>query len=274
MIWMLYVAGVLILIYPLVSDLWNKHRQTTAIGTYQKVVNRNKELDKKLYQQAQQYNKELYARGEELYNGKGNFDHYQTQLLLPNSDVMGYIEIPMINVSLPIYHGTDQAVLQRGVGHMEGTSLPVGGVNTHSVLTGHTGLPSGGKLLTDLDKVKVGNIFWIQVLDHTLYYQVDQIKIVKPNDIAPLSIVPGKDYVTLVTCTPYGINSHRLLVRGKRIPKPKNIQANAQIISRWVDILGVVILLLIADGIGYWLWYRRKKARGEKKKKKKNGGLS
>lgn len=260
LVWILYIVGVLILIYPIGSDWWNKQTQTTAIGTYQKSVNENKKRNIQLYEQAQLYNAQLYERGDELYNGKGNFDHYEQQLLLPNSDVMGYIEIPMINVSLPIYHGTDQAVLQRGIGHMEGTSLPVGGRNTHSVLTGHTGLPSGGKLLTDLNQVKEGNLFWIQVLDHTLYYQVDQIKVVTPNNVASLSIEKGKDYVTLLTCTPYGINSHRLLVRGRRVPAPKSIKSNAKIISPWIGSAVIMLIFSCVECIVYVIWktYRRR----------------
>lgn len=253
LIWILYGLGIAILLYPLVSDWINKQTQTTAIGTYQKTVDHNKKRADNLYHEAHIYNAELFDKGESLYSGKGDFFHYNKQLLLPQSDVMGYIDIPMINVKLPIYHGTDQAVLQRGVGQMEGTSLPVGGINTHSVLTGHTGLPSGGKLFTDLDDLKVGNLFCINVLNHKLYYQVDQIKVVKPENIAPLAIEKGRDLVTLLTCTPYGINSHRLLVRGTRVKVDLQIKANAKVLTPLTATVVMAVILLSLEFLIVWL---------------------
>lgn len=255
-----YLLGIGVLLYPLWSEWINSKHQSGAIASYEKVVaKQDKKEIHKLWSRAEDYNKKLYAKGTSLYKGKGNFDHYQQQLLLPGTDVIGAIMIPSINVNLPIYHGTSAAVLEVGVGQMEGTSLPVGGKNTHCVLTGHTGLPSGGQLFTPLVEMKKGNIFAIKVLNRTLYYQVDAINVVKPGDTRLLGITPGKDYVTLLTCTPYGINDHRLLVRGERIHINLDAPANAEKISPWLVWFIFTCILLIGDGIIILLRHHKKK---------------
>ena len=246
---LLYLIGGAVLFYPIWSQWWNEHNQSQAIQTYQGDVEKaSREEVNKVWKNAQLYNQKLYKKGLDYYASKGNFDHYKKQLLVGDSNVMGIIDIPSINVHLPIYHGTEDRILEVGVGHLEGTSLPTGGKNTHAVLTGHTGLPSGGTLFTPLVKLRKGNLFSIRVLNKVLYYQVDDIKVEKPEKVHTLRIYPGKDYVTLITCTPYGVNSHRLLVRGVRINEdlstPNNIRRIPPIIV-WLVFAAIVIALLI-----------------------------
>jgi len=169
----------------------------------------------KEWARAEQYNRELTGKPNRFMLSEEEYAEYETMLNLTGSGIMGYIEIPKINCSLPIYHGTDEAVLQIAVGHIEGTSLPTGGAGTHTVLSGHRGLPSA-RLFTDLDQMEEDDLFVIRVMDRVMTYMVDQILIVLPEEMDGLAIDPGEDYCTLVTCTPYGINSHRLLVRGRR----------------------------------------------------------
>lgn len=181
----------------------------------------------KALKEAKEYNQDLTRSAVQLTDpfkankSDGETMVYNNILNLDQSGVMGYLEIPCISVNLPIYHGTDAEILERGVGHLAASSLPIGGKSTHSILTGHTGL-SSAKLFTDLTEMKKGDLFFIYVLDQTLAYKVDQISVVKPENIEKLQIVDGKDYVTLVTCTPYGVNDHRLLVRGVRTKYVKN----------------------------------------------------
>ena len=214
---LLLLAGLSLLLYPAVSDYWNSLHQTRAIAGYAEGV---AALDgtryEELWQAARDYNDAL-ARHETDFAPDGErLADYASQLDASGNGVMGYIEIPSIQVSLPIYHGTDEAVLQVAVGHLEWSSLPVGGESTHCVLSGHRGLPSA-KLFTNLDRLAVGDVFLLRVLDEVLTYEVDQILIVEPSETDALRIVGGMDYCTLVTCTPYGVNTHRLLVRGHRI---------------------------------------------------------
>ncbi|MCI6909378.1 MAG: class C sortase [Clostridiales bacterium] len=211
------MAGLSLLLYPAVSDYWNSLHQTRAIAGYAEGV---AALDgtryEELWQAARDYNDAL-ARHETDFAPDGErLADYASQLDASGNGVMGYIEIPSIQVSLPIYHGTDEAVLQVAAGHLEWSSLPVGGASTHCVLSGHRGLPSA-KLFTNLDRLAVGDVFLLRVLDEVLTYEVDQILIVEPSETDALRIVGGMDYCTLVTCTPYGVNTHRLLVRGHRI---------------------------------------------------------
>ncbi len=212
-----FLAGLSLLLYPTVSNYINSKNQTKVINSYIEAVSAIDEVEyQKLYDDAVSYNAE--KRG---YNGspvltEDELDEYNSLLDLTGTGVMGYIDIPTIGVTLPIYHGTDDTVLQVGVGHLEWTSLPVGGLGTHCVLSGHRGLPSS-KLFTELDDVSEGDVFTLRVLNEVLTYEVDQILIIDPDVTDPLQIVEGKDYCTLVTCTPYGINTHRLLVRGHRI---------------------------------------------------------
>lgn len=210
-------VGLSLLLYPTVSDYWNSFHQTRAITTYaEEVADLNEEEYERFWNAAQDYNRALAQRGTHFVLTDEQIEEYEQMLDVSGLGVMGYIEIPEIRCSLPIYHGTDEAVLQIAIGHLEWSSLPVGGENSHCVLSGHRGLPSA-KLFTNLDQLKEGDIFMLRVLDEVLTYEVDQIRIVEPQEVDDLQIENGKDYCTLVTCTPYGINTHRLLVRGHRI---------------------------------------------------------
>jgi sortase A len=212
-----FLVGLSLLLYPTVSNWWNQHHQTQVIANYQAAV---AELDDTSTQEmlaaAQQYNNTLAQRVNRYEPTEEEEAQYQSLLNVGEDGVMGYLEIDAIDVSLPIYHGTGEEVLAVGVGHLESSSLPIGGSGTHTVLSGHRGLPSA-KLFTDLDQLTIGDTFVIRVLSEVLTYEVDQIVIVEPEDVTDLEIVEGEDYCTLLTCTPYGINSHRLLVRGHRI---------------------------------------------------------
>ena len=214
---LLLLAGVSLLLYPSLSNYWNSMHQTRAIASYAETVS---QLDTAQYDEmwkaAQDYNRSLAQRETAFALTDEQKAAYESLLDVSGLGVMGYIEIPEIDCSLPIYHGTEESVLQVAVGHLEWSSLPVGGEGTHCVLSGHRGLPSA-KLFTNLDKLAVGDTFLLRVLDEVLTYEVDQILIVEPEQVDALGIVPGEDYCTLVTCTPYGINTHRLLVRGHRV---------------------------------------------------------
>ena len=212
-----FLLGLSLLLYPTVSNWWNSFHQSRAVSTYTEIVAtvNNEDYDE-LWDKAIEHNQTLAIKGNNWRLTEEEQHEYERLLKLEHTDVMGYIEIPKIKCMLPIYHGTDEAVLQAGVGHIEGTSLPTGGLNTHCVISGHRGLPSA-KLFSNLDQLKEGDSFKLKVLDEVLNYEVDQIRIVLPDEIQDLKIVEGEDYCTLVTCTPYGVNSHRLLVRGKRV---------------------------------------------------------
>lgn len=213
----IFLAGLALLLYPTLSDHVNSLHQSRAISTYAENV---EQMDSAQYEEvlksAQAYNASLTQDTQSFKLSEAATEKYNQELNIDGNGVMGYIEIPAIKVSLPIYHGTDDVVLQQAIGHLEWTSLPVGGEGSHCVLSGHRGLPSA-KLFTNLDKLVTGDTFMLRVLDEVLTYEVDQILIVEPKDIEALRIVDGQDYCTLVTCTPYGINTHRLLVRGHRI---------------------------------------------------------
>lgn len=210
-------AGLSLLLYPSVSDYWNSLHQSKAIAGYaEEVANLDTDKYDELWNDAKNYNASLVGRENSYLLDDAQKSLYDSLLNLSGLGIMGYIEIPEINCSLPIYHGTDEAVLQIAVGHLEWSSLPTGGESTHCVLSGHRGLPSA-KLFTNLDKLQNGSLFMLRVLDEIMTYEVDQILIVEPQDTDALQIVGGQDYCTIVTCTPYGINTHRLLVRGHRI---------------------------------------------------------
>ncbi len=221
-------TGLSLLLYPTVSDWWNSFHQSRAIVDYEHIVD---DMDDDSYQKilsdAKTYNKNLLDKSNRFMLSKEESEEYDHLLNLSGTGIMGYIEIPEIQVSLPIYHGTSDAVLSVGIGHIPGSSLPVGGESTHCLLSGHRGLPSA-KLFSNLDKLVEGDTFIIHTLKEDLTYEVDQIRIVEPNEINDLMIETGKDYCTLITCTPYGINTHRLLVRGHRI---ENIKENSIHIS-------------------------------------------
>ena len=212
---MLFI-GVCVLLYPALSQYWNSKTQTHAVDNYQDILDSlQKEDCTKYFEEADHYNAALRNLDVPLME-YGQLTEYNQILNVSGTGVMGYITIEKLGVELPLYHGTSDSVLNIACGHMEGTSLPVGGESTHSVLSAHRGLPHA-KLFTDLDKMELGDVFTITILDRTLTYQVDQIKVVNPNEIDEVHIIEGEDHCTLLTCTPYGINSHRLLVRGTRI---------------------------------------------------------
>lgn len=218
-------AGLSLLLYPTVSDYWNSLHASQAVADYAENV-RNLEAEKyeQVLQDAKSYNQMLPYKQTTFALSEEEKEAYDALLDISGTGVMGYIEIPTVNISLPVYHGTEDAVLQIAVGHLEWSSLPVGGESTHCVLSGHRGLPSA-KLFTNLDKLVAGDKFIMRVLDEVLTYEVDQILIVEPTDVSTLMIEAGKDLCTLVTCTPYGINSHQLLVRGHRIENQEEAQA-------------------------------------------------
>ena len=215
----MFLVGLSLLLYPTVSDYWNSFHQSNAITSYEESIKQiNQEEYDKLWASAYTYN-ESFTQNKWVLN-EDEKKTYENQLDISKQGIIGHIEIPRIKCELPIYHGTNEDILQVAIGHLEGTSLPIGGESTHAVLSGHRGLPSA-KLFTDLDQLSVGDTFMIHVLDKTFTYEVDQIHIVLPNEFDLLNIVEGEDLVTLVTCTPYGVNSHRLLVRGHRIENAK-----------------------------------------------------
>lgn len=214
---LILLVGLSLLLYPTFSDYWNSFHQTQAIASYSKEVSQlDDETFEELKEEAIAYNNSLIGKSNRLNLSKAEEKEYESLLDVTGTGIMGYIEISKIRCSLPIYHGTDDAVLQIAIGHIPGSSLPVGGESTHCVLSGHRGLPSA-KLFSKLDQLEVGDTFVLRVLDDVLTYEVDQILIVEPQEINSLQIEEGKDLCTLVTCTPYGVNTHRLLVRGHRI---------------------------------------------------------
>ena len=211
-----FLVGICILLYPAFSDFWNSKTQSRAITDYESVLDNLDENEySAIFERAHAYNKALYETNYPLMDYK-NVPGYYDALRITDNDMIGYLKIDRIGVELPIYHGTSDDVLNRGVGHLEGSSLPIGGENTHSIMSAHRGLPSS-KLFTDLDRMEIGDTFQIIILDQVLTYQVDFIKVIEPTDVSDLQIIEGGDYCTLFTCTPYGINTHRLLVRGVRI---------------------------------------------------------
>lgn len=245
---LIFIIGLGIMLYPIISNLYIEHHQGNIIDEYNKTVESMPDdtLEKER-EKAEGYNKMLTGNmiitdpfdPEAQKKLEENSDYYNI-LNIGNDNIIGYIKIPKINVNLPIYHGTSEDVLKRGVGHLQNTSFPIGGEGTHAVLSGHTGL-SSAKLFTDLDKLEEGELFFIEVLGEKLAYKIDQIKIVEPSETSDLVIKSGEDYVTLVTCTPYGINSHRLLVRGTRIPYTEDVEKeakneeNSKVKSTWRD---------------------------------------
>ena len=244
------LVGLSLLLYPSFSEYWNSFHQSRAIMGYMESVS---QMDTKDYDQimasARAYNESLYTGAKRWFLNEEAKQKYESELAVSADGAMGFITIDKIHVKLPIYHGTAESVLQTSIGHIDWTSLPVGGENSHCVLSGHRGLPSA-KLFSDLDKLVEGDVFSISVLNETLSYQVDQIRVVEPEDISDLQIEEGKDYCTLVTCTPYGINSHRLLVRGHRVDNPQGdakVVADAMVIDKIyvVPFVGVPILLIL-----------------------------
>ncbi len=222
------LAGLALLLYPSVSNFINTRNQSHVVSTYEEQISALSTEDyAPLREAAEAYNEALVDNDDRFLQTDEDAAQYNALLNPTGNGIMGYVEISRIGVKLPIYHGTDDSVLQVGAGHLEGTSLPIGGVGTHSAISGHRGLPSA-MLFTDLDKLVVGDTFEIHVLDQVLVYQVDQILVVEPSNLDALQIDPTKDYCTLITCTPYGVNSHRLMLRGVRIESAME-QAPAEI---------------------------------------------
>lgn len=240
---LILLIGAGLIAYPSFANWWNSFHQSRAVASYaETVANMNTEEYERIISKAQAYNRKLSRSGILWTLDEDEEKEYKEQLDIGTSGIMGYIDIPKIDVMLPIYHGIDESILQVAVGHIPGTSLPVGGKGSHCVVSGHRGLPSA-RLFTDIDKLVEGDSFTITVLNKTLTYEVDQIRTVLPTDLSDLQIEKGKDYVTLVTCTPYGINTHRLLVRGHRI---ENADGDASVIADALQIEPIYIAPFIA----------------------------
>ncbi len=249
---LVFLVGLSLLLYPTVSNYWNALHQSQAIVEYsQEVEKMDQELYEKLWSEAIQYNKTLTNHPNRFEMTEEEKQKYDKLLNVSGNGIMGYIEIPAIDCFLPIYHGTNEAVLQTSIGHLEGSSLPTGGAGTHCVVSGHRGLPSA-RLFTDLDKLKEGDRFVLKVLDRTLTYEVDQILTVDPYDLEALAIDPQQDYCTLVTCTPYGINTHRLLVRGRRVEDIAQTQETQAV--REKEPVKPAVLISLAAGLAVIIW--------------------
>lgn len=265
-----FLLGLCILLYPTVSDFWNEKRQSKAIMNYDDLIVELTHDDfSEHFRRADEYNRKLKLIPFPFLGYSELNEEYKSTLDVNKDGMMGYITIEKIKIQLPIYHGTSDKVLNSAVGHMEGSNLPIGGESTHSVLSAHRGLPSA-KLFTNLDELEVGDIFTITILDRTLTYQVDQVRIVLPTEINDLNVVNGEDYCTLVTCSPYGINTHRMLVRGTRIenleePKKVTIVTEAYLI----DPLIVTPVVAIPIFSGFLIFLMIESAKEKKKNKSK-----
>lgn len=241
----IFLVGLSLLLYPTVSDYWNSLRQSQAVTSYADAVASLQTEDyTAFWNDAVAYNESLTERNNNYLLSEEQKALYETMLMVSEHGAMGYIEIPSIACTLPVYHGTDEKILQIAIGHLEWTSLPVGGNSTHCVLSGHRGLP-GAKLFTHLDKLVIGDIFMLKVLNEVLTYEVDNIAIVEPDEADLLHIEENKDYCTLVTCTPYGINSHRLLVRGHRIENSA-LESTARVTADAMQIEPMMVAAIMA----------------------------
>lgn len=272
-----YLIAFSLILYPVVSNYVNQLHSTTIATDYeQEVSHLSENLENEMIEQAREYNKSLIGISsfiDPFSDTEGiqtEDDVYNNLLKIDDTKMMGYIDIPKIDIVLPIYHGTSESVLQSGVGHLKNTSLPVGGKSSHAVVSGHRGL-ANAKIFTDLNKMELGDVFYIKILHHTFAYQVDQILTVLPSETDALQIEKGKDYVTLVTCTPYAVNTHRLLVRGTRIPYEEAKKVDEEVgLHRTIPFYMVVLIGGIAAVVIIWIgtkiYSRRKeKVRGQKK---------
>lgn len=266
---LIFVLGLGIMLYPTIANYVNARSQTVAIDHYEEAARANAAYYEGLLEQAQAFNREIFENGGLVNLTDEQKAAYETLLNLNGDGVMGYIEIPRLELKLSIGHGTEEDVLQRMVGHIEGSSLPVGGESTHAVLSAHRGLPTA-KLFSDLDLMQVGDRFTIHTLNQTLTYQVDQITVILPEEIEALAIEPGGDYVTLMTCTPYAVNTHRLLVRGVRVeeaaPTPEPAQSGKEPPDVRRLLQNVVLPALAAVLFGTMLVLLMKVIRGGKRK--------
>lgn len=253
------LAGAAIFLYPSISDWWNSMHATQAIAGYVSAVEDMSEEEKEtMMEQARVYNESL-PNGVNFNLSAEQYAQYESILDITGTGIMGYVQIKSIGVNLPVYHGVDEGILQIAVGHIPGSSFPIGGERTHCVMSGHRGLPSA-KLFSDLDKLSEGDTFTVTVLDETVTYMVDQIRIVLPEETDELAIVDGEDYCTLTTCTPYGINSHRILMRGHRVDNLDGIATPAEAIRipSYIVIPAVGIPILFIVLIGMLIHYRRR----------------
>lgn len=245
-----FLAGLSLLLYPSFSNYWNERHQSVAIQSYgERVAQMDNSAAQQLIEEARAYNRLLVGKSNRFVLSDDEMARYEGLLNVTGTGIMGYVEIPALDCMLPIYHGTDETVLQIAVGHIAGSSLPVGGMGTHCVLSGHRGLPSA-KLFTNLDQLAEGDVFRLHVLEEILTYEVDQIRTVEPQDVKELEIHPEQDFCTLVTCTPYGINSHRLLVRGHRVETveeqaPVRVNSDAAYLNRNVVAACLAVPVLI-----------------------------
>lgn len=266
---LIFFGGLALFLYPSVSNLWNVYRQQLLSVNYDHMMESEGEEDfEPLFEEAQAYNAghQHLALDDPYGSGDGSDAAYRKFLNPGSSDVMGYLEIPKIGQKLMIYYGTGEEGLAKGVGHMEGSSLPVGGPSTHAVLAGHRGLPSA-RIFTDLDQLQKGDLFTIKVLDRTMAYRVDQIQVIDPQDIDALEIVPGKDYVTLLTCTPYGVNTQRLLVRGERTEWSPAVEEEIKEQQHSpISPIGAALIcgIVLMTGLGIWYLVSSRKNRRDK----------
>ncbi len=257
------IAGLCLLLYPSFSDWWNSQRQSQAIAAYVEQVDAlsQEEIDK-LIGDAREYNERLWKNDNRLLFTPEEQEEYESLLDVTGTGIMGYVNIPSIGVNLPIYHGTGESVLQVAIGHLEGTSLPVGGEGVHTVISGHRGLPSA-RLFTDLDRLEIGDVFTISVLSEVYTYQIEQIRTVVPQDTSELKLYKGKDYCTLQTCTPYGVNSHRLLLRGRRVDNledgPVITTSEAVRVPNYLVIPAVGIPILFLLLLAALIYFRRRR---------------
>ena len=270
---LMFATGVGIAAYPIVSNMLYERNATQVVESYDDAVEEmeQEEIDA-AKEAARKYNEQLQSAIVQDENGEGDQAGESYVDLSGVGESIGYITIPKIDLELPIYEGSDDAVLQKGIGHMEQSSYPIGGEGTHSVLTGHRGLPDP-ELFTHLDEMEEGDLFYLHVLDEILAYRVDQIKVVEPNETGDLDIIPGEDYCTLVTCTPYSINTHRLLVRGVRTEYNGELESDVQyqelqtgtLARRLIDVLPWLLVVgtvaIGTEGVLLWLLIRRKKKR-------------
>ena len=268
-----FITGLSLLLYPTVSNYWNAQHQTQAVVDYTERIEKMDDSEKLAeLERAISYNSGLVDNGRRFSPSPSDNELYRNILSVDDNGMMGYITIPELRLKLAIYHGVDESVLQVGIGHIEGSSLPVGGEGTHCVLSGHRGLPSA-KLFTDIDKLVVGDVFMLHVYDEMLTYEVDQILIVEPEDYSALAIEEGKDYCTLVTCTPYGINTHRLLVRGHRVENKviegTRVTSDAIKVNKYLVIAGLSLLLLFVYYLFVLIVRLYKKKRHEDYERKK-----
>ena len=271
------LAGAALLLYPTVSEAWNRRHQSHAITGYSSFVEKMEEDDSEaVLEAAREYNRGIEP-GNIPRMAEERLAEYNTQLDPLGSGIMGYVEIPSIQCSLPIYHGTAETVLTAAVGHIEWSSLPVGGESTHCVISGHRGLPSA-KLFTNLDELSEGDTFILKVLDQTLTYEVDRITVVLPDEVSSLCVMEGEDLCTLVTCTPYGINTHRLLVRGHRVENSADsssvhVTADATVIKPLAVFPFAAAPLVLSLGIGLAVYDRQKKKRERRRKRREKRNL-